>query len=259
MQEFKMGRGLLLPCLVLWSATAWAQADYDSLKSQCRAGSDVDCVGLGAIANEKCEDGVESACKDLIALAKEGWPDAQYRLGTAYVAGWGFRPSLEQGKLWLQEAANQGHIWAEQWFKHNPAAIDGAFGFKLGAPFTPPPGATAERTAEGLRYVVKATKPVHPFTEYSVVTTPKTGLIHTIEAEVELQKYPAQQQFAYAHLRLQKEFWTQPQETRRIYQAQVDFVSQEGRTVRLSCKFHTVYVVYADSYLREQGLAESRQ
>jgi TPR repeat protein len=251
---------LLLPFLLLWGVTAHAQADnYEALKTQCRADSEVDCVGLGAIANEKCEDGVEAACQDLIALAQDGWPDAQYRLGMAYAAGWGFRPSRDQARIWTREAANQGHMWARQWFEHDPAAIDGAFGFKLGQTFAPPTGAKAERTPDGNRYAVKAAKPVHPFTQYFVVTTPVTGLIHTIEAEVELQKYPAQQQFAYAHLRLQKEFWNQPQESRHFYQAQVDFISQDGRAVRLTCKFHTVYVLYTDAHLRDQGMSEARQ
>ena len=255
-----MGRRLLLPCLVLWSATLWAQGGlYESLQAQCRAGSEVDCIGLAALSTEKCEDGVEDACKDLIALAKAGWPDAQYRLGMAYAAGWGFRPSLERGRLLIREAANQGQIWARQWFEHDPAAIDGAFGFKLGELFTPPSGSQAERGPEGNRYSVQPAQPVHPFTQYFVVTTPKSGLIHTIAAEVELEKYPAQQQFAYAHLRLQKEFWTQPQESRKIYQAQVDFVSQEGRAVRLSCKFHTVYVLYSDPHLRDQAVTEANQ
>ena len=255
-----MGRNLLLPCLVLWSAAAWAQGDtYESFKAQCRAGSEVDCTALATLATEQCEDGTGGACEDLIALAKEGWPEAQYRLGMAYAAGWGFRPSLDHAKLLIREAADQGHIWARQWFEHAPAAIDGAFGFKLGANFAPPSGSKPERTAEGLRYAVKPAQPVRPFTQYFVVTTPATGLIHTIEAEVELEKYPAQQQFAYAHLRLQKEFWTEPQESRHIYQAQVDFVSQEGRAIRLSCKFHTVYVQYSDSSLRDQGMSEAGQ
>jgi len=258
LHEFDMGRWLLLPCVLLWSAAAWAQGDaYDALKTRCRAGSEVDCNGWAALSAERCEDGIGAACQDLIALAKEGWADAQYRLGLAYAAGRGFQPSLGHAKILLLEAAEQGHVWARQWFEHDPAALDGAFGFKLGEPFTPPAGAKVEHTPEGMRYAVQPAEPVHPFTQYFVVTTPKSGLIHTIEAEVELEQDPAQRQFAAAHLRLQKELWIQPQESRPIDQARVDFVSKEGRAARLSRKFHTLSVQFRDPYMLEQGLAES--
>jgi len=244
---------------LLWAATVHAQADCESLKSLCRQESETDCVGWGAIAAERCEDGDPAACKDLLTLAKEGWPDAQYRLGMAFATGWGFRPSIDLAKVWMREAADQDHPWARAWLEQEPEAINGAFGFNLGDEFVPPNGAQPERTTRGLRYRVTPARPVHPFVDYFVVTTPKTHLIHSIEAEAELEKYPAQQQFAYAHLRMQKEYWNQPYETRRIYQAQADFVTREGRAARLSCRFHTVYVEYFDAFLRDQGIEEGKE
>lgn len=57
----------------------------------------------------------ESAAKsfaELARFARDGDVESQYRVGKAYLEGWGTPPSLEAGTLWTRKAAISGHVQA---------------------------------------------------------------------------------------------------------------------------------------------------
>lgn len=65
-------------------------------------------------AIEQIESG-EDAVQGFTTLgqfAQQGNVDAQFRVGKAYLEGWGTPPSLEDGTRWIRKAAEAGHVHA---------------------------------------------------------------------------------------------------------------------------------------------------
>jgi hypothetical protein len=86
------------------------------------------------LADQLAERGSEpEAVRQIAAAARNGFPEAQSRLGLCYLRGEGVPPSLNEARHWLECAADAGDVSAQTWLA--TLAMHGVSGLYRRGPF----------------------------------------------------------------------------------------------------------------------------